>query len=353
MHLKSLDGGRQLTMRWFLAVGTVVFFPFGLAVGAEFAPAWKPFEDGMFSWKASEPLVAPDAKAADPQISIKDPTIIRHEARWHLFCSVRLASGKVGVAYLSFVDWKEADRAPRHLLNLHESSYYGAPQVFYFRPQQRWYLIYQIGDQNRNPPFGPACSTTTDVGDPKSWSRPQWLFPEGSPKRTWLDFWVICDQAKAHLFYTSLNGRMWRSETRLADFPGQWSEPQVVLEGDIFEASHTYKLKGMDRYLTIIEAQGDRRRYYKAYLADRLDGPWRGLSNSREKPFAALANVSQERPWTANISHGELLRAGVDETLEIDPADVRFLFQGASDAEYRGNPYGKIPWRLGILEMAR
>ena len=44
---------------------------------------------------------------------------------------------------------------------------------------------------------------------------------------------------------------------------------------------------------------------------------------------------------------------GYDERLEVDPANVRFLFQGASDPEYRGNPYGKIPWRLGILEMVR
>jgi hypothetical protein len=29
------------------------------------------------------------------------------------------------------------------------------------------------------------------------------------------------------------------------------------------------------------------------------------------------------------------------------------LFHVASDPEYRGNPYGKIPWRLGILEMAK
>jgi len=46
-------------------------------------------------------------------------------------------------------------------------------------------------------------------------------------------------------------------------------------------------------------------------------------------------------------------RTSVDETIEIDPADVRVLFQGASDAEYRGNPYGKTPWRLGILEMRK
>ena len=35
---------------------------------------------------------------------------------------------------------------------------------------------------------------------------------------------------------------------------------------------------------------------------------------------------------------------------EVDPAQVRFLFQGASDSEYRGNGCGAIPWRLGILE---
>jgi len=345
-----------------LGVSSVAFSPQGEAVAAEPAPAWKGFEDGEFSWKASGPLLAPDAHAADPAISIKDPTIVHSrrpaaagtsaEERWHLFCTVRLASGKVDIEYLSFADWKEADRAPRHLLSLHDP-YYGAPQIFYFRPHRRWYLIYQIGDKNHDPPFGPACSTTADLGDPKSWSKPRWLFPEGSPKRNWLDFWVICDQAKAHLFYTSLDGRMWRSETNLAQFPANWSEPQVVLQADIFEASHTYKLKGQDKYLTIVEAQGDRRRYYKAYVADRLDGPWRGLADSRQKPFAAFSNVAQQKEWTANISHGELLRAGVDETMEIDPGDVRFLFQGASDAEYRGNPYGKIPWRLGILEMAR
>ena len=102
-----------------------------------------------------------------------------------------------------------------------------------------------------------------------------------------------------------------------------------------------------------MEAQSDRRRYYKAYLADRLEGPWRPLADRREQPFAGLANIHQNREWTTNISHGELFRSGVDETMEVDPAGLRMLFQGAGDAEYRGNPYGKIPWRLGILEMAQ
>jgi endo-1,4-beta-xylanase len=54
---------------------------------------------------------------------------------------------------------------------------------------------------------------------------------------------------------------------------------------------------------------------------------------------------------TANISHGELLRTGVDESLGVDPARMGFLFQGTSDPEYRGHAFAAIPWRLGILDL--
>jgi hypothetical protein len=112
---------------------------------------------------------------------------------------------------------------------------------------------------------------------------------------------------------------------RRSDFPSGWSQPLVALQADIFEASHTYRLKGMDKYLTIVEAQADARRYYKAYLADRLEGPWRGLADSHSKPFAAFSNVVQGKEWTANVSHGELLRTGVDETMEVGPDTGHFL----------------------------
>jgi len=292
-----------------------------IAADASGPEPWIAFRAGNFSWKASGPLIGPQGGSADRAVSVKDPTIVRDGSRWHMFCTVRFASGRVDIEYSSFTDWKDANDAPRHLLGLHDQ-YYCAPQVFFFRPHRRWYLVYQIADKGHSPPIGPAFSTTSELGTPKSWSKPQWLFPEGSPKRKWLDFWVIADREKAHLFYTSLDGRMWRCETSLRSFPGGWSEPQVVLQGDIFEASHTYKLQGLARYVTIVEAQGDRRRYYKAYLADQLEGPWQPLADRRGKPFAAFSNVEQAKEWTTNISHGELFRAGVDERMEVDPANV-------------------------------
>jgi Ala-tRNA(Pro) deacylase len=56
-------------------------------------------------------------------------------------CDERLADNDV--INFNFADWKEANRAPRRRLNLHDQ-YYCAPQVFYFRPQKLWYLLYQI-----------------------------------------------------------------------------------------------------------------------------------------------------------------------------------------------------------------
>lgn len=312
-------------------------------------PPWRAFTDGQFAWKASAPLLSGDKKPRDPHICVKDPTIVRYQDRWHLFTTVRSVGGKVDIEYCRFADWKEADRAPRHMLDLHDK-YYCAPQLFYFTPHKKWYLIYQIAMSDT---FGPGYSTSTRVDDPRSWSRPAFLLPDPPRGRRWLDFWVICDEDHAYLFYTTLTGDMMRCRTRVADFPGGWSQPQLALRADIFEASHTYRLKGLKHYLTIVEAQGGGRRYYKAYLADRLDGGWKPLADTQARPFAGAANVQQEDPWTTNISHGELIRLGCDEKMLVDPANLRFLFQGASDAEYRGNSYGKIPWRLGMLEMLR
>ena len=125
----------------------------------------------------------------------------------------------------------------------------------------------------------------------------------------------------------------------------------LAIQGDIFEASHTYRLQGLGKYLTVVEAQGGHGwRYFKAYLADRLDGEWTPLADTRDRSFASLANTTPAgEQWTESISHGELIRVGVDQTLEVDPANLRFLFQGVLDRDREGKPYGEIPWRLGLL----
>ena len=124
-----------------LALVLVCVWAVGLLVNAaEDAPAkppWKAFADGQFAWKATGPLIGPDKDGAEPHVSIKDPTIVRHEGRWHLFATVRFeAMRPVETEYLSFENWADAAKAPKHILALHDQ-YYCAPQVFYFAPQKK------------------------------------------------------------------------------------------------------------------------------------------------------------------------------------------------------------------------
>ena len=308
--------------------------------------------DGGFRWKSSGPLVSPADRPSDPCVSVKDPTVVWHDGQWHLFTTIRSERRTHQIEYARFKAWEEAATAPRYVLTV-TTGYFCAPQVFHYTPQRQWYLVYQASDSTRKPSLQPVFSTSTNLTDPKSWTAPALLFDrQPSSVTMWIDFWVICDDAKAHLFFTSLDGRMWRSETPRDRFPGGWSEPVVVLKDDIFEASHTYRLKGDGRYLTLVEAQGTGgRRYYKAYLADRLDGTWEPLANSPSKAFASPENVRFEGSrWSDSFSHGELLRTGTDEFLEVDPNQLRFLYQGVQDVDRMPVPYGKIPWRLGLLE---
>lgn len=305
-------------------------------------------------WRSTPPLIAPAQRSDDPCHAIKDPTVVFHDGRWHVFCTIRSAKRTHQIEYLSFTDWDQIGQARREVLKLTDG-YFCAPQVFYFRSRRLWHMIYQVSDASRQPALQPAYSTSNDIADSNSWSKPILLFekmPEGV--KSWIDFWVICDDEMAHLFFTSLDGKLWRAATTRDDFPRNWSTPQVVLEADIFEASHTYRVAdaAAKSYLTIVEAIADGRRYYKSYLADRLDGEWRPLADSRERPFAGPANVEfSHGRWSDSISHGELLRSANDETLPIQSGRLCFLYQGVSAAEMVGKSYGEIPWRLGILEQ--
>lgn len=312
--------------------------------------------DGVFRWSYGPPVVKARAAGGWNWVSVKDPSIVRHGDKWHLFCTVRGPTRSHAIVYLSVGDFRDADKAQWHILPCHPG-YFCAPQVFYFTPQKKWYLICQAADEAwGDPAYRPAFSTTADVGDPNSWAKLQPMF-DGQPEgvKAWLDFWVICDEVKAHLFFTSLDGKMWRAETSLTEFPKGWSRPQVCLTGDVFEASHTYRLQGQNKYLTLIEAQnGHGWRYYKAYIADRLDGDWRPLAAEKDDAFASMQNVTARADrWTDVVSHIEILRSGCDERLEADPANLRFVFQGCLDEDRQGKAYGEIPWKLGLMESAQ
>lgn len=304
-----------------------------------------------FAWRSSGPLIAPRSNTG--YVAFKDPSIVHVDGKFHVFMTTAAGDGW-HIAHTSFTSWSEAAIAP--VTPLEKSGigpgYRAAPQVFYFAPQKLWYLIYQAG-----PPY---FSTTATIDDPLSWSPPKPFFsntPEAVKTATggeaWLDFWVICDEADCYLFNTDDNGNLFTSRTSLASFPKGFSGTHRVLSGprdDIFEGSMHYRLEGTDSYLTVIEAIGPQGRYFRAWISERLDGGWRPLADSNLRPFAGAHNVRFDgSAWSEGVSHGELLRSGVDQTLTIDPcAPLQFLYQGL-EVHPPGTDYSQLPYWPGLL----
>lgn len=326
-------------------------------------------------WVSTGILVAPQNDPTHFLYSIKDPTIFRYKDTWQIYATAYMVSGPAAaelqkpggatqpqagpprgggggwsMVHLSFKDWKDAPKAKLTYMDTVPGfgGYKCAPEVFYFTPQKKWYYTFQTQS--------PAYSTSETPDDPKSWTAPEQFFPRGTPlPRLPIDYHFIGDGEYMYMFFTGDDGNFYRSRTTYADFPKGFSNPVVAMRGTrqtVFEASFTYKIKGTEKYLTCVEALGAGR-YYRAYVADKLDGEWYPIEgfDTVDKPFAGKANVTFEDgapPWSGQVSHGEMLRTGYDERMELDPNKLEFLYQGISDADNRGD-YGRLAYRLGLL----
>ncbi|THV42178.1 glycoside hydrolase [Glycomyces buryatensis] len=306
-----------------------------------------------FEWSSSGELMGPKPDAAHPNIAgLKDPSVVFHDGRWHVFASIASSAG-YNMVYINFTDWSEAASAPHYFLDQSGigTGYRAAPEVFFFEPEGLWYLVYQDGNA--------AYSTNPDINDPAGWTAPQHFYP-GMPQIIednigdgyWVDMWVTCDDVDCHLFSSDDNGHLYRSETTVGEFPNGMSEPVIAMEEAdkyaLWEAANVYKLQGTDEYLLLVEAFGTVGRYFRSWTSTDIAGPYTPLADSHENPFASAANVSfPDGVWTEDISHGEMIRAGIDQKLEIKPCEMQYLYQGMDPNA--GGDYNSLPWRLGLL----
>jgi hypothetical protein len=75
------------------------------------------------------------------------------------------------------------------------------------------------------------------------------------------------------------------------------------------------------------------------------------LHDDATAPFAGKRNVVFDgAPWSDDISHGELVRAGHDQTMVIDGSKLQYLYQGFPPGSPTGD-YNGIPWQLGLLTL--
>jgi hypothetical protein len=333
---------------------------------------------GPIKWVSTGILVAPQNDATHFLYSVKDPTIFRYNDKWEIYATAFMVSGPAAAAlqnpdanqpgagfgrgggggwnmiHTSFADWKDAPNAKLFYMDTVPGfgGYKCAPEVFYFSPQKKWYYTFQTQT--------PAYCTSETPDDPKSWTTPQQFFGPGTPlPRLPIDYHFIGDGEFMYMFFTGDDGNFYRSRTTYADFPKGFSNPVVAMRGTtrtVFEAGFTYKIKGVDKYLTCVEAQGAGR-YYRAYEADKLDGEWYPIEgfDTVDHPFAGKANMTFEdgvTPWSGQVSHGEMIREVNDERQVLDPNNLMFLYQGISDAANRGD-YGHLPYKLGLLRAVK
>ena len=318
------------------------------AVGVQALPT-------SYQWESTGPLIGPKPDATHDVVSAKDPTVVRHNNEWLVYNTVANTAGDWRLAFTHFSDWSQAADAPVTFLdtnpNIGPARHAAAPQIFYFAPDDEWYLIYQTGP--------PSYSTSKNPADPMSWSAPKNFIDETPPivdenGRPWLDFWNICDDSMCYLFAGDDDGRVYRSETTIGEFPNGYRNTKVVLQDSferLFEGGAVYQIDDTDQYLLIWEAIGSNGRYYRSYTANGLDGQWQLQAGDESAPFAGLANVTfPDGQWTKDISHGELIRAGNDQNMQIDTCNLQFLYQGR-DPSTDGMEYSQLPYRLALLTL--
>lgn len=293
----------------------------------------------QLSWTSTAPVVAPNQSG---WASVKDPSIVKYNDEYHVFATVYDTSvNGYGSIYFNFNDFAQANSATQNYMRNTTVGNTVAPQVFYFEPQNRWYLITQ---------WGGAYATSTDISNPNSWSAKRSLL-SGEPSDS-LDFWVICDDANCYLFFSRDDGNLYMSKTSIGNFPN-FSGYTTVMSGAqnvLFEAANVYKVKGTDQYLLLVEGWQSGPRFFRAWTSNSLDGQWSEYKTSESNPFMGLQNVSfQNGQWTNDISHGEMIRAGYNEKMEINACNMQYLYQGRDPNA--GGDYNALPYRLGLLNQ--
>src|SRR4029079_19138757 len=115
-----------------------------------------------FAWSSSPVLLAPISDATHDLVSIRDPSVVFFDGKWHVFVSTVDANGGYRMAYITFPDWDHTADATLTYLDQTPTlrGYHAAPQVFFFAPQNKWYLVYQSGP--------PQDSTNDEIRNPYS-----------------------------------------------------------------------------------------------------------------------------------------------------------------------------------------
>lgn len=289
-------------------------------------------------WTSSQPLAQPMGNGWN---SLKDFSVTKYNGQYLVYATVQ--NGNWNGFFSMFDEFDEWATAPQ---TFHEG--HVAPQIFYLEPKDTWVLVTQW-------PIRYRTSKTPD--DFNSWSPLQSLMtgdPTGGRGVGPIDPAVICDDTDCYLFFNDDAGGVYRGSMPIGQFPAAYTNVTRIMDDAsiIFEGVQVYSIKGSDKYLMIIENNGTRA--FRAWTADDLGGTWTPMqgANTTQQPFAGEENVTWPGgKWTRDISHGDIVRENPSQKMEIDPCNLRLLYQGR-DPNIQTN-YESLPYRPGLLTLER
>jgi hypothetical protein len=330
-------------------------------------------------WTVTGPVLSAGPPGSFDELAVKNPSLVFHRGRWHLFYTSKPRRDsrefKTALGYTTAPTLEALAASPRTEMRQVLGESIISPQIFYFEPQGLWYLIGHVGDTTLQT-LEPVYSTNPYIENVNGWTAPRKLRTGRRQEDDfWIDFWVICDEQKAHLFYSNHKGTLYRMETPLADFPDgfagateQLALTQPATEGGrgkwmFYDASHIYHVKSTNKYLAILEGASThptrrnqldgRNRFLFGMIADRLEGPWRRIEMSGNEFMGETRWLFDEdgapmRPGP--VSHPELIRAGNNQRLQIEDYRLQVLFQ-TFDAEGIKDSYDyhALPWQLMLM----
>jgi len=266
-------------------------------------------------------------------IAVKDPTIVYSGGRYHMFYTGRdNNSWRMGYASATTLEGLN-NSSHTYMSNLASvtGNYFCAPQVFYHTSKGQWYLIFQSGVG------GATYSTNSNVGNPSGWSTPRSMGFSGG-----IDFTCIREGNTMYLFYAPADDSrtILRRSTSVANFPTGWSSATVVAT-NTFEGQNVYRNLADGQYYMIVE---DIARHFELWRASSPGGSFTKLAEE----WAHRNDIVYEADhWTDQISHGEVIRAGTNEYMEVtDLNNCTMIFQGVVDGNY--GSYWQIPYDIGV-----
>jgi predicted GH43/DUF377 family glycosyl hydrolase len=283
------------------------------------------------SWRVGSKCFEDGGSGQFDDIAVKDPSIVYSGGRYHIFYTGRDNNDwRMGYASASSISGLR-NASHTYMSTLNVGSYFCAPQVFYCEAKGQWYLVYQSGQ-------GATYSTNSDVGNPNGWSAGRSMFSGG-----YLDYWIIREGNTMYIFYAPGDDSrtIKRRSTSVSNFPSGWGGESTVAT-NTFEGLAVYKNNADGQYYMVVE---DINRHFELWRASSPGGNFTKVSEE----WAHRNDLIYESDhWTDQVSHGEIIRAGTNEYMEVSNLNsCQFLIQGVPSGSY--GEYWQIPYDLGVI----